>query len=362
MEVTYSYIYSLCHYFRFTWPLSLIYGQRLQPPSHRTKEAVLKAINLMKMGDCSSREILELLASLPPKEDVLRVVDKERGFDVMQHAVITDYKDVVSLLLSHGCCPDRYHCSNPIHLAAYLGRSAILKILLESGADPSVRTGMCFPEPHLPVRCHASYFGFSQYPVYLCRTQHTTPMQCAIRQSNLECVKILTQALQHNKHTASLFNPLLCLQQACRQGSPECIHYFVTTFPECINQYGPDGDTPLLTAVSWGEERAKILVDNGADVHQVSRNIHETALHRLYRMNIDGLFSIYDTTCYLLMTGIEQDINAVTDLGETPLHMLVSHVSYTGGNYMDPRFKHISRQALQPDYQRQVLIVSTLGL
>jgi hypothetical protein len=50
----------------------------------------------------------------------------------------------------------------------------------------------------------------------------------------------------------------------------------------------------------------QILVDSGADVHLLSKGIGETALHRLYRMNIDGLFTIYDTTRYLLTTGIEQ--------------------------------------------------------
>lgn len=46
-------------------------------------------------------------------------------------------------------------------------------------------------------------------------------------------------------------------------------------------------------------------------------------------------------------------VNAYTHLGETPLHMLVSHVSYTGGNYVDPQ-RQISRAQLQEGYQSQV--------
>ena len=55
--------------------------------------------------------------------------------------------------------------------------------------------------------------------------------------------------------------------------------------------------------------------------------------------------------------GIEQEVNAYTDLGETPLHMLVSHVSYTGGNYVDPD-RQIARAELQDSYQTQVYLLT----
>ncbi len=51
-----------------------------------------------------------------------------------------------------------------------------------------------------------------------------------------------------------------------------------------------------------------ILLESGADVHLRSEFIQETALHRLYRQNIDCLFTIYDSTKYLLTTGIEQEV------------------------------------------------------
>ncbi|XP_076444801.1 uncharacterized protein LOC143282850 isoform X1 [Babylonia areolata] len=317
-----------------------------------------------RVGRIVSGPILDLL---PREEDVLSVVDPVDGFDILQHAVIAGRKDVVMRLLRLGCCPNRYHCSPPLHLAAYLGRTAILRLLLSQGAaDPMARRGMCFPRPHLPVGCKIAYFGFSQHHVYHCSgggaSKAVTPMQCAIRQRQLEAVRVLTDALrshlalQKKRSSAQVFSPLECLQFACKEGASECIQFFVDNFPECINQYGADGDTPLLTAVPWGEECVKILVNNGADVHLLSQAISETALHRLYRMNIDGLFTIYDTTRYLLTTGIEQDINALTSLGETPLHMLVSHVSYAGGNYVDLSRHHVTRAQLQPDYQAQVVM------
>nr|KAG5696809.1 hypothetical protein BaRGS_012832 [Batillaria attramentaria] len=109
----------------------------------------------------------------------------------------------------------------------------------------------------------------------------------------------------------------------------------------------------LLDLVPRQEDVLAVVDDeNGFDIlqHAASGRLR---LHRLYRMNIDGLFSIYDTTRYLLTTGIEQDINSLTDLGETPLHMLVSHVSYAGGNYVDPSRHHLTRSELQGDYSRK---------
>lgn len=359
VNVTYTYAYSLYEYFRGTWPLSLIYGPALQPPSPSTIRIVREAICHLKTQSVGDERdtVLQLLDSVPRQEDVVAVVDSESGFDILQHAVLAGRKDVVVRLLRMGCRPDRYHCSPPHHLAAFLGQTSLLKLMLDHGASPSARKGMCFPDPHRPIGRRTSYFGFTQHQVYACHNHSLTPIQCAIQHGGTESVKMLTQILCESQDKRSpTFCPLVHLQYACKEGAAECIRYFVTQFPECINHYGPDGDTPLLTAVPWGEECVKILVDNGADVHLLSRGIGETALHRLYRMNIDGLFSIYDTTRYLLTTGIEQDINSLTDLGETPLHMLVSHVSYAGGNYVDPSRHHLTRAELQRDYQSQVAL------
>lgn len=366
VEVTYSYAYSLFLFFRTAWPLSLVYGPPPQPPSSKTQKDVHEAISHLKRerkGEGHGHLVTPILDLLPRDEDVLSVMDSVDGFDILQHAILADRKDVVMHLLRRGCCPNRYHCSPPLHLAAYLGRTSILHLLLSEGADPRAKRGMCYPQPHLPVGSKMAYFGFSQHHVYHCSSSvHAmTPMQCAIQQKQLPCVHALTNVLMKNnpqKRSPQVFkfDPLEHLQYACKEGASECIQYFVDNFPECINRYGSHGDTPLLTAVPWGEECVKILVNNGADVHLLSKDIQETALHRLYRMNIDGLFTIYDTTRYLLTTGIEQDINALTDLGETPLHMLVSHVSYAGGNYVDPSRHHVTRAQLQPDYQAQVVM------
>ncbi|KAK6170483.1 hypothetical protein SNE40_018867 [Patella caerulea] len=351
MEVTYSYFYSLYQYFRATWPITIIYGQIYKELSSTTREVLIESIEKIQDESTQEKDVIALMKNLPEDEDLLSVVDRNNGFDVLQHSVIRSYKGVVCMLLSKRCNPDRYHCTPPVHLAAYLGDVDLLKLLLHSGAAYTKACGMCFPESHLPISYASSYFGFTHSPVYKCHKEEITPIFCATVKNNVECLKVL---MEKSDSLSKRPSPISLLLQACQAGAADSMKYFIQKYPECINQYGPNGDTPLLTAVRWGRECVKILVDNGADVHLISKGIKETALHRLYRASSDGLFTIYDTTKYLLTTGIEQDINFMTSLGESPLHMLISHVSYIGGNFEDPSQQN-RRSQVQSDYQEQVV-------
>ncbi|GFN85706.1 ankyrin repeat and socs box protein [Plakobranchus ocellatus] len=366
-----SYTHSLLWYLRRTWPFTLVYGAPLAEPSINTQKTMQKILGLLKTSQTNVEEVVKLLQTLPREEKWLCVVDSATGFDILQTAVIHRHCEIVDHLVSSlNCNVDCYRCSPPVHLAAYQGDAKLLDRLLRFGAKSNKRRGMCYPEPHLAIRLESGllgYLGFQQKAVYLCASHRLSPVQCAIQRDNLECVKTLL------RHHESLEPPsavpsthplgvsaLSLLVFACREGASSCIQYLVGRYPDCINSY-MNGDTPLLAAVPWGEECVHILLESGADAHLRSEGIQETALHRLYRQNIDGLFTIYDTTKYLLTTGLEQEINVYTHLGETPLHMLVSHVSYTGGNYVDPQ-RRIPRPQLQESYQKQVVAAVRLLL
>ncbi|ESO87270.1 hypothetical protein LOTGIDRAFT_229372 [Lottia gigantea] len=351
MAATYSYILSLFQYFRTSWPISIIYGRVYMEPSPETKEKLLKAIHQLQDETVPEKVILALIKNLPSEEDLLSVVDEISGYDILQHSVVRGFSKSVKILLSKYCNPDRYHCTPPVQLAAYLGDVNMLQLLLNAGANNSRSCGMCYPDPHLPIRYSSSYFGFTHSPVYKCQKYSASPISCAILKNNVDCLKVLLNVSSPNKKLPS---PLNLLLEACQSGAYDVMKFLIWKYPGCINQYGCEGDTPLLTAVPWGRECVKLLLDNGADVHQLSKGIKETALHRLYRASSDGLFTIYDTTKYLLTTGIEQDINSMTSLGESSLHMLISHVSYIGGNFEDPSQK-LPRSQLQGDYQEQVI-------
>ncbi|KAK3691441.1 hypothetical protein RRG08_036243 [Elysia crispata] len=371
-----SYIYSVFWYLRRAWPLTVVYGAPLTEPVTSTQRIVVKLLALLKTSQARTEsineEMLNLLQCLPKGENWLSVVDSDTGFDILQTAIIHRQEKITRHLITIlGCDVDIYRCSPPVHLAAYIGDAILLELLLHLGAKSNKRCGMCYPEPHVPIRLEyglLGYLGFQQRPVYLCDSHRLTPVQCALQKDNLDCVKVLLkhyESMNPSNSGSNLRRPLgvsalSLLIFACQEGAPCCIQYLVSCYPDCINSY-MNGDTPLLAAVPWGEQCVHILLENGADAHLRSEGIQETALHRLYRQNIDGLFTIYDTTKYLLTTGLEQEINAYTHLGETPLHMLVSHVSYTGGNYVDPQ-RRIPRAQLQEDYQKQVVAAVRLLL
>ena len=41
---------------------------------------------------------------------------------------------MIEYLIRHGCDIDRYNCSSPVHLAAYLGDMSLLSLFIELGA------------------------------------------------------------------------------------------------------------------------------------------------------------------------------------------------------------------------------------
>lgn len=353
-----SYLKLIFDYIKATWPVTVFFGKNTNVTSEQSEDIILKIISLLRCPEDKSSDVFLLLAQLPTGEDLLNVKDIETGFDILQFAIIRRNEDVVKYLLSHCVNLDCYHCSSPVHLAAYLGEHRMLLMLSERRANVNKKLGMCYPQPHKPVSYEPHYFSFSKKPVFLCGTRRLTPVQCAIHCNQLSCVQVIleNETFKVNKS----FSPQSLLMYSCQEGVPDCIRYFADMFPDCINKY-MKGDTPLLAAVPWGEQCAKILLESGADVHLRSESIQETALHRLYRQNIDGLFTIYDTTKYLLTTGIEQEVNTYTHLKETALHMLVSHISYTGGNYVDPQ-RQLPRPQLQESYQSQVVAAIRLLL
>lgn len=345
-------MYYLNQYFKASWPVKLLFGSHLKPPSHDTELKVLRVIYLLKhKKDPQESSIVKLVTELPKNEDILCVKDQVNGYNLLQLAVINGRKDLVILLAK----VIRYHtkCSPPVHLAAHLGHEGLLEILLKNGADIGEIGGLCYPGQHLPIG-YSKWMGLLDRPVFACQREPTLPVFCAIAESNIACMKFLLSQMTEKGIPLPL--PSSLLHYACRRGSADCILYFCHKFPEEVNSLDKDRDTPLLAAVVWGQKCVRILLENGADTKGISK-LGETALHRLYRNDIDGLFTIYDTTKFLLTTGVEQMINEENNAGETPLHVLVTHVSYIGGHLLhqedDEQF--LSRGEMQTDYQGQVI-------
>lgn len=93
--------------------------------------------------------IEKTLTLCPPNEDILLVEDRDH-YNLMQKAIIFDSVALVTLLLNHGCevngCKSAETCTlsknkcsherlGALHLAAFLGRTEIVTLLLQRGCD-----------------------------------------------------------------------------------------------------------------------------------------------------------------------------------------------------------------------------------
>ncbi|KAL3882095.1 hypothetical protein ACJMK2_028466 [Sinanodonta woodiana] len=356
LDLSYRCLCYLYDCFRTTWPISLVYGSKLRQPTFDTVSKVLRIIYYLHNQDHQSPESVSLahiIGSLPEDEDILSIFNGVDQYNVLQHAVLVNCEEAVCLILKKlDGNVQHYSCNAPIHLAAFLGHYRILQNLVDKfPGDVSVSHGLCYPEEHVPVS-EQRRFGIFIKSVYRCELEQHFPTEFAVIGDHVDCLKLLENRCKSNAWKFPTPSSLLHL--AASNGAAKCLQYFVTQYSDHINEPDSEGDAPLLKAVVWGRDCSKILIENGADVNVVSKN-GDTALHRLYRNDIDGIFAIFDTTRYLLSTGIEQLINAVNFKGETALHILVTHVSYIGGNYFHSEQRNMPRWQLQPDYQEQVI-------
>ena len=361
LHFTYNCLHLLNQYIGTFWPVKVFFGiKHLQPPSTDTELKVLRIFYLLHHKSDITKfgfDIQLLITSLPLSEDVLSITDRTMGYNLLQLAIIDGDQDLVTVLMKW-----QYNvykqCSPPVHLAASLGYLSILEHLLDNGGKSNLSAGICFPHPHQPVQLK-KWLGIIDEPVYKCNLNRLLPIYWAIARDNVSCFVLLLNHMTLNGEITP--DPVDLLHFACRRGSNGCIGKILLKNPLIVNSLDTNKDTPLLLAVVWGRACSKTLIDNGADVKIVS-NIGETALHRLYRNDIDGLFTIYETTKYLLTTGIEQLVNSKNSNREMPLHVLVSHVSYVGGSLLHPDDLNLGvpRTQLQPDYQDQ--IINTLDL
>lgn len=354
LQLSYHCLCYIYDCFRSTWPVSLVYGHKPLKPSPDTRSRVLHIIQQLRHGDETKLDLDDILKSLravPFTEDILAIKDGTHGMNLLQHCICLNQKEIANMLISKACISSSTTCNHPVHLAASLGRTYIFRCLLEKySRDVNKVGGLCYPNLHEPIDYHRR-FGFMFQPTYHCETEKYQPIEFAILGDHLESVQMVSEILvsQNRGHTLPDY-----LHFASRHGAARCLEYFIQRYPEQINKPDSSGDVPLLLAVVWGRRCSKLLIDNGADVNMVAEN-GDTALHRLYRNDVDGIFAIFDTTRYLLTTGIEQLINSINLKGETALHLLTTHVSYIGGNYFHAAQREVPRWQLQPDYQEQVI-------
>ena len=357
VRLFYGYALYIIDYVFNVWPLRWLHTFREITPGSDTVVGVLQIIGELYQlhrgnAEKTEDEVLEEILKLNFKENVFDVRDDMYGLNLLQHAIIVNNKRILEALLNNIPKNISVGCNTPTHLAASLGHTEILKSLIAYRPfDLYKKAGLCYPDLHEPVANRLS-LGIRFTDVYRCEVEKLLPVEWAISNDHVEAVNEIVKSMKDMG--GRRYNLPRFFHFAACKGAAKCLEYFANVCPGGIDHVSRNGDVPLLEAIVWGRKCAKVLIERGANVTKVAVN-GDTALHRLYRNDIDGIFAIYDTTKFLLDTGIEQQINTINHKGETALHLLMTHISYIGGNYYHPEQRIRPRDEMQPDYQEQVI-------
>ncbi|ELU09362.1 hypothetical protein CAPTEDRAFT_194797 [Capitella teleta] len=275
--------------------------------------------------------------------DALPEVLNESGFNLMQQAVLHDDTDFLLMLIQEGLNLNKGKCSLPLHLTCKVGNLPLVKFLLHHGADPNMEIGMCYPKPHLPVRHVPSRFHFLETDIFSCDSDHQLPVMYAIQEDHLQVVRCL---IDEGGHWPSHRRPL---HHACKYGAFNSMRYLTEIRPQEVRAIDHQGWTPLLHAVQWGRRFVEYMEENGSDMHARTPS-EQTALHLLFQKVCDPS-ELYDTSRFLLGTGLEEDVNAVDCSGNSALHALIGQVNRGADSFPTSSTEDLN----QDDFNLQVL-------
>jgi len=204
------------------------------------------------------------------------------------HAVLTDHSDVVRLLIAHGAdlnMGEKGYGDTALHTAAHLNNVEIVKILLESGADPN------------PYSKHKDW---------------ETPLHYAAEAGAVEAIQALVDSgidvdTRKDQGLSALLNTL-------KTGRPD----FTTKVVTVLLDNGADpnltderGNSALHFAAAKGmTEVIPNLIENKANI-DLQNGIGDTPLHRAAKSNKVEAVSL------LIQYGA--DLNKENNKGETAL-------------------------------------------
>ena len=231
--------------------------------------------------------------------------------------------DFLDLLVLEGCDLNQVTCSVPLHLACHMGNLQLVEYLLNCGADMTIEKGMCYPDPHIPVRHVPSRFHFLETDIFTCDSNHQLPLMYAVTGDHVEIVKRLLQGSKGPDTNWPYHR--LPLHEAAQHGAGRTLQHLLQIKPSEVNTLSDAGFSPLLHGIQWGKKFVQPMVEAGADMHVLTTK-RQTALHLLYQ-NIKDPLELYETTKFLLGAGLEQDINVVDKRRCSAVHELLSLVN-----------------------------------
>lgn len=299
------------------------------PPSPKTmditKENTERIFQLLKDG-CLEREDLQFIQTLLgriPRGENLQDVVGDKGWNLLQKAVICNQPQVVSMLIARNFDLNLGACSLPLHLACKLGHAQIVQMLLDSGAKADLSRGLCYPVPHYMKP------GNGKPPKFRCRRIRipATPLGYAIPNDRDEVVRML---LTH-RNSRDIVKKDLLLHEACKYRAKRCLKLLVDLLPDQVNTRDKKGLTPLQHALHGPKNResAIILLESNA---QFAADIFETEygtlLHELY-VSDDSSYLLQLTQLMLQKGPPDLAVSISKTDGDTLLHKLLKHFGST---------------------------------
>ena len=171
--------------------------------------------------------------------------------------------------------PERINGSTPLHLACMHSHVDAVKLLMESGAQPSLYLKDDFGSIPIDGAIH----GGRVDTVKLLLSYHEEDKEMALenlgnafvmvaQKQNLEMVKLFLGVCPDIIHSRSADDERTALHRSCLHSDDTEVMEFLLTLGAGVNVVDDYGQTPLFTAASWGRpECAKVLLAAGANVN-----------------------------------------------------------------------------------------------
>lgn len=216
-----------------------------------------------------NEQIIDLLLQKKNKADFENDI-----INLLFSALEKGHEEVVELVLKTTSTRINLNAENekgqtPLFCAAYYGHTAVIKVLLERGADPNCRDRM----NQTPLLYAAEQNDVAMAKALLERgadpncknNDHETPLLCATKGGHLEAVEILLKegadpnCKKNNHETPLLF--------AARMGNIEAVKALLEGGAD--SKHGDkSGRTPLSYAAGYGhEEVVEALLEGGANLN-----------------------------------------------------------------------------------------------
>ena len=170
--------------------------------------------------------------------------------------------------------PDEYG-STPLHLACMHSHVDMVKLLVESGAQPSLYhkdNGRDIPMEHAihdgRVDMVKLLLSYHEKDKEMALENLRDAFVIAAQKQNLEMVKLFLGVCPDIIHSRSAVNRHTALHRSCMHSDDTEVMEFLLASGAGVNAVDDYDQTPLFNATSWGcLECAKVLLAAGADVN-----------------------------------------------------------------------------------------------